>query len=388
MTDTVRSTKEKASAATGALGGLAGGEVADRLKSEVQDYLGAKAQSLLTSVGRRLGKSTALLEDMAQGKGPGLAGLAAGTGKRLAQGKGRVRSVVESGAGQLKGTVTDKVKGGLGGGKDGGGKGEGKDRDEKSAGGNPTLIMESLDIGVPRRTAYDQWTQFQEFSTFAKGVKSVRRTDDAESEWQAKIFLSTRGWKARITEQVPDDRIAWTSEGDKGTTSGVVSFHELGPSLTRVLLVLEYQPQGFVEKTGNLWRAQGRRARLDLKLFARFVTVRGEATDAWRGEIRDGEVVVSHEDAVAKEQEQQGDEGDEEPTDGGGPEDSAASEAPEPDEDEEHDGEPGASDEEPDEPEGEHDDEEPGGPAEDETYEDETNAGYEEAEPEDESLER
>ena len=106
-----------------------------------------------------------------------------------------------------------------------------------------------------------------------------------------KVFKSRRSWKATVTEQIPDRRIAWTTEGAKGTTKGVVTFHPLADDLTQVLLVLEYYPQGLFEKTGNIWRAGGRRARLDLKHFRRFVMMRGEATGSWRGEIRDGEVV-------------------------------------------------------------------------------------------------
>lgn len=183
-----------------------------------------------------------------------------------------------------------------------GGGGKGK---RKSGGGNkPTVIMEYVDVGVPLRTAYDQWTRFQDFSTFAKGVKSAGRADDTHSDWQAKVWWSSRSWKATTTEQVPDYRIQWTSEGAKGSTKGVVSFHSLEENLTRVLLVMEYYPSGFFEKTGNIWRAQGRRARLDLKNYARFITLKGEAEDGWRGEIRDGEVVRSHEDALAEEEEE------------------------------------------------------------------------------------
>src|SRR5437763_10757868 len=90
---------------------------------------------------------------------------------------------------------------------------------------------------------------------------------------------------------MPDRRIVWTSDGKKGSTKGVVTFHPLADDLTRILLDIEYYPTGLVEKTGNIWRAVGRRARLDLKHFRRFVTMEGEATGSWRGEIRDGEVV-------------------------------------------------------------------------------------------------
>jgi hypothetical protein len=173
------------------------------------------------------------------------------------------------------------------------------------------VILETIDVGVPVRTAYDRWTRFQDFSTFAKGVKSANRADDTHSDWQLKVFWSNRSWKAHTTEQVPDDRITWTSEGAKGTTKGTVSFHALADNLTRVLLVIEYYPKGLFEKTGNLWRAQGRRARLDLKHFARFVTLKGEAEEGWRGEIRDGEVVRSHEDVVADEEREESRDDDE-----------------------------------------------------------------------------
>ncbi|MEU0633710.1 cyclase, partial [Streptomyces sp. NPDC005989] len=113
----------------------------------------------------------------------------------------------------------------------------------------------------------------------------------------------------------PDDRIVWTSEGAKGTTRGAVSFHELAPSLTRIVLVVEYYPSGFFEKTGNLWRAQGRRMRLDFKHFQRYVTLAEEEPEGWRGEIRDSEVVVSHEDAMEEEAAEQEDSQGEEPED-------------------------------------------------------------------------
>lgn len=266
-------------------------EAADRLKAEVQEYLAVQAQRLLTDVGRRLGEATVKLNDIAEGNSPGFARLALDGGRKLAEGKGPVRGALEIGASRAKDNVLGALKN-LGGGK---GKRTG------GAGKKPTVIIEHIDVGVPLRTAYDQWTRYQDFSTFAKGVKSASRADDTASDWQLKIFWSNRSWKAHTTEQVPDDRISWTSEGAKGTTKGVVSFHRLADSLTRVLLVIEYYPKGLFEKTGNLWRAQGRRARLDLKNFARFITLKGAAEDGWRGEIRDGEVVLSHEDSLAQE---------------------------------------------------------------------------------------
>ncbi|MEU6391575.1 SRPBCC family protein [Streptomyces sp. NPDC046939] len=277
---------------------MAQSEAVDRLKAEFQSYLAAQTERMLVGVGRKLGETTVKLTDIAEGNSPGFAKLALDGGRKIAEGKSPMRAAVELGAGRLKDKAVGAFKS-LGG---GGGR-------KRGAGNKPTVILEFVDIGVDLRTAYDQWTQYQEFSTFAKGVKSASRADDTTSDWQLKVFWSNRSWKAHTTEQLPDDRIQWTSEGAKGTTKGIVSFHPLADRLTRVLLIIEYYPKGLFEKTGNIWRAQGRRARLDLKNFARFVTLRGEATDAWRGEIRDGEVARTHEDALEQEQEQDQEEG-------------------------------------------------------------------------------
>ncbi|MFE1248531.1 SRPBCC family protein [Streptomyces sp. NPDC058735] len=295
MADTVGSASSAARGASkNPLTEVAHSEAVDRLKAELQEYLAAQATRLLTGVGHKLGETTGKLNDIAEGNSPGFGKLALDGGRKLAQGKGPLRAAMETGGSHLKDKVTDGFKNLVGGGK-------GK-KGKSGSGSKPTVIIEHIDVGVPVRTAYDQWTQYQDFSTFAKGVKSASRADDTTSDWQAKIWWSNRSWKAKTTEQVPDDRIAWTSEGAKGTTKGVVSFHSLGENLTRVLLVIEYYPSGLFEKTGNIWRAQGRRARLDLKNFVRFITIKGEAKDGWRGEIRDGEVVRSHDDAVAEEE--------------------------------------------------------------------------------------
>ncbi|NEB12811.1 SRPBCC family protein [Streptomyces coelicoflavus] len=216
-------------------------------------------------------------------------------------------------AGERVGSLTDRLTesagGGdseNGGGSKGGGGSRGSSGGSKGSGGGSvkaTHIMETVDIGVPLRTVYDRWTQLQDFSGFTKGVQSVSPHDEVTSDWTAKIAFSTRSWKATVQEQIPDQRITWTSEGAKGSTNGVVSFHELAPRLTRVVVVVEYYPAGFFEKTGNLWRAQGRRLRLDLKHFARHVTLADEEEiEGWRGEIRDGEVVKSHEEALEEEE--------------------------------------------------------------------------------------
>jgi uncharacterized membrane protein len=356
MTETLGSAgKATDKAKNNPLTDVAHSEAADRLKSELQEYVSAQAQRMLVGVGRKLGETTGKLNDIAEGNSPGFGKLALDGGRKLAEGKGPLRSALEVGAGRAKDSVVGAFKN-LGGG--------GKGKRKRGSGQKPTVIIEFIDVGVDLRTAYDQWTQYQDFSTFAKGVKSANRADDTHSDWQMKIFWSNRNWKATTTEQIPDDRIQWTSEGAKGTTKGVVSFHKLADNLTRVLLVIEYYPQGLFEKTGNIWRAQGRRARLDLKNFARFITLKGEAEDGWRGEIEDGEVVKSHEDAVAEEEESEESEGAE------GAEDSADTEDTE-EEEEEQDG-PYAEDETEEEPEEE-------GEPEDE-YEE-----YDEEEPEEEA---
>ncbi|OLO34974.1 cyclase [Streptomyces sp. MNU77] len=260
----------------------------DRLKDELQNYLRARAEHAVTQLGHRLGDSVSKLAEPGGGGGA-LKSLAKG-GQALGEGKSPGQAALSAGASHLKDTVKDKVKGLFGKGrKSGGGK-------SKSV-----TIVEDIDVGVPVREAYDQWTQFQEFSSFAKGVVSVEKADDTTSNWKVKVAKSTRSWKANVTEQVPDERITWTTEGAKGTVKGVVTFHAITDDLTRVLLVLEYFPKGLFEKTGNIWRAQGRRARLDLKLYRKFIMMRGEATDSWRGEIRDGEVVLSHDEALDEE---------------------------------------------------------------------------------------
>ncbi|GAA0321189.1 hypothetical protein GCM10010151_08650 [Actinoallomurus spadix] len=177
--------------------------------------------------------------------------------------------------------------------------------DGKGAGGSAktkvTNIIEEVDVGAPRRLVYDQWTRFQEFPSFMKKVEGTDQLADEKVRWKAKIFWSTRTWESTIVEQVPDERIVWRSTGQKGHVDGAVTFHELAPNLTRVLLVLEYHPQGLMEKTGNLWRAQGRRVRLELKHFRRHVMSQtllhpGDDVAGWRGEIHDGEVTKSPED--------------------------------------------------------------------------------------------
>ncbi|MFV2175732.1 SRPBCC family protein [Actinomadura sp. LOL_016] len=345
----------------------------DRLKDELQSYLQARAMKAVSGLGERIGQGAG---KFAEGGSPGglVGGLAKG-GQAMGEGKSPAQAAVKAGTSMLKDRVKQAI--GMGGkkGKSGGGK-------SKSV-----VIIEDVDVGVPVREAYDQWTQFQEFASFAKGVVSVDRADDTKSNWKVKVAKSTRSWQASVTEQVPDQRISWTSEGAKATVKGVVTFHPITDDLTRVLLVLEYFPKGLFEKTGNIWRAQGRRARLDLKLYRKFIMMRGEATDGWRGEIRDGEVVVDHDEAV-EEEERAREEGSEDAPDEASEEtpedvdDEAAEDVPE---DEEYEDEPpedveDSEDAEDDEYEDEEEPEEPADEYEEEEPDEETDDERERAE--------
>ncbi|GAA0948689.1 SRPBCC family protein [Pseudonocardia zijingensis] len=195
------------------------------------------------------------------------------------------------------GALKDKAQNLFGGG--GGGGGGGKKL-------KVTVISEDQDIGLPLRTTYDLWTQFADFPTFMKKVESVEQESDEKTNWKAQVLWSHRTWEATVVEQVPDSHIVWRSKGAKGHVDGAVTFTSLGPNLTRVLLVLEYYPQGLFERTGNIWRAQGRRARLEFQHFRRHamshVLTRQDEVEGWRGEIRDSEVVRTHEEAVEEEQ--------------------------------------------------------------------------------------
>jgi len=154
-----------------------------------------------------------------------------------------------------------------------------------------STIEKSVQVGVPISTAYDQWTQFESFPQFMEGVESVRQLDDKHLHWKAEIGGVTREWDAEIVDQVPDDRITWRAmEGAKN--QGTVSFTEDQMSkTTQVTLHLEYEPEGAVEKTGDVLKIVDMRAKGDLERFKDFIEHRGTETGAWRGEVKpSGEV--------------------------------------------------------------------------------------------------
>jgi uncharacterized membrane protein len=149
-----------------------------------------------------------------------------------------------------------------------------------------STIEKTVDVNVPVRTAYDQWTQFESFPQFMEGVESVNQLDDKRLHWKAEIGGVTREWDAEIVDQTPDQRVTWrATEGAKN--DGTVSFasDDLGSS-TRVTMRLEYEPEGAVEKTGDMLNIVERRVEGDLGRFKEFIESRGAETGAWRGEVK------------------------------------------------------------------------------------------------------
>ena len=149
-------------------------------------------------------------------------------------------------------------------------------------------IERSIDVDVPVRAAYDQWTQFEEFPSFMEGVEEIRQIDDTHTHWRTKVGGREKEFDAAITEQIPDERIAWTSQ-DGPEHAGVVTFHHIDDTTTRVMLQLDYEPQGEAEKVGDLLGVVERRVKGDLERFKELIERRGTPTGAWRGEVEQGE---------------------------------------------------------------------------------------------------
>jgi uncharacterized membrane protein len=147
-----------------------------------------------------------------------------------------------------------------------------------------STVEESIDIDVPISTAYNQWTQFEEFPSFMEGVEEVTQEDEKHLHWVAEIAGVHREWRAEITEQHPDERIAWTSTtGTKN--AGVVTFHRLDEDSTRVMLQLDIEPDDVVEKIGDALGFVRRRASGDLKRFKEMIESRVTESGEWRGDI-------------------------------------------------------------------------------------------------------
>jgi len=303
-------------------------EPVDRLKSEARDLVSALGARAVSSLGGKVEDAASrLTEYVGDGGGPGLVAAVTGA-KDLAEGKGPMRSLFGAGMKAVKSKL------GGSGSQDGG---HGKNL-------KVTNIVESIDVGAPVDLTYNQWTQFADFPSFMKKVENVEQEEEQKLNWKAQVLWSHRNWEATILEQVPEEKIIWRSKGAKGYVDGAVTFHELAPRLTRILLVLEYHPQGFFEHTGNIWRAQGRRARLELKHFGRHLMsealLHPDEVEGWRGVIHDGEVVQDQND------DQDADEGTADEEAGAAEEDSAADEGDIGDDEENGDEEEDAADEE------------------------------------------
>src|SRR3712207_3186534 len=147
-----------------------------------------------------------------------------------------------------------------------------------------TTVEQSIDVDVPVRTAYNQWTQFEEFPRFMDGVDEIRQTDDTHLHWTASFGGSQHEWDAEITEQTPDQRIAWRNTTGK-ENAGVVTFHKLAEGKTRIMVQMDFVPEGIKEKVGAAIGSADRRVQADLERFKAFIEERGGETGAWRGEV-------------------------------------------------------------------------------------------------------
>ncbi|MEV7416316.1 SRPBCC family protein [Streptomyces sp. NPDC089919] len=146
-------------------------------------------------------------------------------------------------------------------------------------------VEESIKVDVPVRTAYNQWTQFEAFPHFMDGVERIEQRSDTMTRWVAKVGGVTKEFDAEITEQIPDERVAWTTLGGEVRQAGVVTFHRLADRETKVMLQLDYDPEGFTENVGDKLGFVKRQITGDLKRFKEYIEDRGRETGAWRGEV-------------------------------------------------------------------------------------------------------
>jgi uncharacterized membrane protein len=146
-------------------------------------------------------------------------------------------------------------------------------------------VEKSIDVDVPIRQVYDQWTQFESFPQFMNGVEKITQLDERRTHWVTKIGGVEREFDAEITEQHPDERVAWTSIDGETKHAGVVTFHKISDTTTRVMVQLDWEPQGVLEKVGAAVGVDDRQITADVKRFKEFIESRGTETGAWRGDI-------------------------------------------------------------------------------------------------------
>ncbi|GAA2436012.1 SRPBCC family protein [Streptomyces macrosporus] len=146
-------------------------------------------------------------------------------------------------------------------------------------------VEESIEVRVPVRTAYDQWTQFETFPKFMEGVERVEQKTDTLTHWVTKVAGAKREFDARITEQIPDERVAWTTVDGEARQAGVVTFHRLDDDRTKVMLQMDHEPEGVTDTVGDKLGVVRHRVKGDLKRFKEFIEKRGTETGAWRGRV-------------------------------------------------------------------------------------------------------
>ena len=149
-------------------------------------------------------------------------------------------------------------------------------------------VQESVDVNVPVRTAYNQWTQFESFPHFMSGVESITQVDDTHNHWVSNIAGVKREFDTEITEQHPDERIAWRSIGGDAEHAGVVTFHRLGDTSTRVMIQIDWQPSSVAEKVGSAINVDEMQVRQDADRFKEFIESQGFETGSWRGDVQAG----------------------------------------------------------------------------------------------------
>ena len=150
-------------------------------------------------------------------------------------------------------------------------------------------VEQSIEVNVPVGTAYNQWTQFEQFPQFMDGVESVTQINDTHLRWVAAVAGHRREWEAEITEQKPDERIAWKATDGKNN-AGVVTFHRLSDEKTKVMVQLDWEPEGVVEELGARAGQDERQVKADLERFRTMIESRGVESGAWRGEVEQGGV--------------------------------------------------------------------------------------------------
>ncbi|GHH80375.1 SRPBCC family protein [Promicromonospora soli] len=275
------------------------GLAVDTLKSSVGGLAKAVGGMAVNKVTDKVGGVTQRLTDYAEGTSSPDVKAAATGAEELAEGG----SPITAGLKAAGTKVMETVKGLFGG---GGGKGKAFKFNN---------IVEAIDVGAPIDIVYDAWTQYDRWPDFMKKVEHAElNRDEGKVEFKGQVFWSSRQWQTTITHQDPGKRIVWRSTGAKGHLSGTVTFHSLDDELTRIVLVVEYHPKGFMEKTGNVWKALNRRLRLELKLFVRYVmtdaVLNPDNVEGYWAEIDDEEIVRSHDQVLEEEFEEPEGEGE------------------------------------------------------------------------------